>query len=66
MNIILNGEKITVRGSASVTDILEERNIDPKTVIVELDGIILKQEEFKDSVLCEDSTVEVLRFVGGG
>lgn len=66
MIILLNGEEFSVNEGATVSDILREKEIDPKTVIVEADGVILKPEEFDTTVLNEGSSVEVLRFVGGG
>ena len=66
MIIILNGEEFSVNEGATVSDILRKKEVDPKTVIVEADGVILKPEEFDNTVLKDGSTVEVLRFVGGG
>ena len=66
MIILLNGEEFSVNEGATVSDILREKEADPKTVIVEADGVILKPEEFEDVKLQEGSVVEVLRFVGGG
>lgn len=66
MEILLNGEKFQTNEGATVSDILREKGTNPKTVIVETDGVILKPEEFETTVLRDGSTVEVLRFVGGG
>lgn len=66
MIIILNGEEFSVNEGATVSDILRKKEVDPKNVIVEADGVILKPEEFDNTVLKDGSTVEVLRFVGGG
>ena len=66
MVIRLNGENTEVKDNASVYDILVQKEVDPKTVIVEADGVICKQDEFEDVKLHEGSVVEVLRFVGGG
>ena len=59
-------EDTEVKDNASVYDILVQKEVDPKTVIVEADGVICKLEEFKEMKLHEGSVVEVLRFVGGG
>ena len=66
MIILLNGEEFSVNEGATVSDILRKKEVDPKTVIVEADGVILKPVEFDTTVLNEGSAVEVLRFVGGG
>ena len=41
-------------------------DIDKKVPLVDLTDYYLKPEEFDTTVLNEGSTVEVLRFVGGG
>lgn len=66
MIIKLNGEDTEVADGATVLDILKEKEVDPKTVVVEADGEISKQDEFETVKLHEGSVVEVLRFVGGG
>lgn len=66
MNIVLNGEETEVADEATIADVLKEKGVDPKTVIVEADEIIVKPEEFDKTSLKEGSVLEVLRFVGGG
>ena len=66
MKIMVNGESENIDEGATVLSLLEAKGVDPKTVIVELDGEIHKCEDFGGITLKEDSTVEVLRFVGGG
>lgn len=66
MLIRLNGEDTECREGSSLLDILNEKNIDPETIVAEVDEVILKPEEFGECKLKEGSVVEVLRFVGGG
>ena len=66
MIIKLNGEKVEILEGATVLDVLKNREVDPKTVVVEADGDICSQEDFDSVTLHEGSVVEVLRFVGGG
>lgn len=66
MNIFLNGEETEVADEATIADVLREKGVDPKTVIVEADEIIVNPEEFDKTSLKEGSVLEVLRFVGGG
>ena len=66
MNIRLNGEEAQCPEGATLLDILREKEIDPATIVAEVDEIILKPEEFESCELKEGSVVEILRFVGGG
>lgn len=66
MNITLNGETKEISCDSTLLSLLEEKNTDPKTVIIELDGEIIKPDDFASYALKEGSVVEVLRFVGGG
>lgn len=66
MKIMLNGEVAEFAKDSTIIDILNEKEIDPETVVVEADGVICKREEFETTVLEDGSVLEVLRFVGGG
>ena len=68
MNLTINGEK-TALGAEKMTviELLADRQVKmPEMVSVELNGRILKRQEF-DTVLLEDGDeVEFLYFMGGG
>lgn len=66
MLIRLNGEDTECKEGSSLLDILNEKNIDPETIVAEVDEVIIKPEEFGKCELKDGSVVEVLRFVGGG
>ncbi len=66
MNIRLNGQDEEFKDGATLIDILKEKDINPETIIAEVDEVILKPEEFEGCKLNDGSVVEILRFVGGG
>lgn len=66
MKIILNGEASDISEGISIHSLLEEKSLNPETVVVEMDGKIIPLARFKDTYLYEDVKLEVLRFVGGG
>ena len=66
MRIKLNGEETEITAGTTLLDILNDKNIDPGTIIAEVDEVILKPEEFGACALLEGSVVEILKFVGGG
>ncbi len=66
MLIRLNGEETECRDGSTLLDILNEKDIDPETIVAEVDEVILKPDEFTTCELHDGSVVEILRFVGGG
>lgn len=49
----------------SVTELLLNLKLDPKKVVVELNGEILTTEDFKQ-IVDSESELEIVQFVGGG
>jgi sulfur carrier protein len=66
IDIVLNGEPRTAREGQSVLSLLEELQLDPARVAVELDRRILKQRLWAETVLRPGAEIEVVQFVGGG
>jgi thiamine biosynthesis protein ThiS len=67
MNITLNGKPAVVSGSINITKLLEELNIgDALYVTVQLNGVILKREDFDAVTVKENDVCETLYFMGGG
>lgn len=66
MEIIVNGEVQLLEKSIPITVFLQEKDIDPATVIVELNTNILKSSDYPDTMLMDKDHLEILRFVGGG
>lgn len=65
MEIIING---TTRAGNfdSVAKLLSADDIDPKTVVVELNGKILPFAEYASRKLADGDVVEIVQFVAGG
>ena len=66
MTIVLNGKDTVVNNSSTLLSIIEEKGINPASVVAEGDGTISKTEEFANVAISENSKVELLHFVGGG
>jgi len=66
MKIILNGETREVPDGHSVRDLLDELELDPGTVAVEVNREIVNRGKLGERVLRSGDTLEVLHFVGGG
>ncbi len=67
MNIMINGEKMEMCASLTVSELLKERKIEsPDMVSVELNEQILAKDTFSTTLLQENDAVEFLYFMGGG
>ena len=65
MNIYLNGTIETVPDSIVLMDIIKSKKLLPETVIVEINGKIIKKDQYRTPIQKKDK-IEILRFVGGG
>jgi thiamine biosynthesis protein ThiS len=66
VEIVVNGEPRLVTDGATVETFLSAHEIDPDTVVVEANGVILPRDRFGATGLSAGDTLEVVHFVGGG
>lgn len=66
MQIILNGKDHGIDDGATVADMLQELQIEPIRVAVEVNEDIVSRKTFTETRLSEGDRVEVVTFVGGG
>ncbi len=66
MNIHINGEKREITDGLSVAGLLEELQIRPGRVVVELNHTIVARESHGSTLLKEGDSLEIVHFVGGG
>jgi thiamine biosynthesis protein ThiS len=66
MQITLNGERHELSGELTVTALLEQLQVDPRRVAVELNLTVLKRATFDQTVIRDGDEVEIVNFVGGG
>lgn len=66
IRIEVNGESREVGGGLSVADLLEQLEVDRRTVVVELNRQIVRRNELDGVELETGDRVELVRFVGGG
>lgn len=65
MDVLINGQKQTCR-SCTIAELLAERAQPPETLVVELNGQIIKHEQWPVIRLKDNDVLELLSFVGGG
>ncbi len=66
INITCNGEKRQAPPESRVIDFILGLDLDPETVVAELNGKILKRDEYESALIEEGAVLELIRFVGGG
>lgn len=67
MKLVINGKEEQVSDNLSVVQLLKEKNVEmPEMVSVELNGEILKRDQFEKTKVKEGDKVDFLYFMGGG
>jgi sulfur carrier protein len=64
--VIVNGKREKVGTGTTLGGYLAAKGIDPAVTVVEVNEAIVKKESFGTTLLKENDSVEILRFVGGG
>ncbi len=66
MELMVNGKKLEVTVGATITTVLEELNINPLRVAVQLNLEIIKRERYEETVLKAGDRLEIITFMAGG
>lgn len=66
LTLTLNGEPRRVGGAATLASLLEQLELDPRAVVVELNRQIVRRPELASTRLSDGDAVELVHFVGGG
>ena len=66
LSIRLNGKDREVSRGLTVRSLLEELDLHPAMIVVELNREILERDTYADVPVTEGDTIELVHFVGGG
>jgi thiamine biosynthesis protein ThiS len=66
IEITVNGEPQTASQGQTILGLLQQLELDPARVAVELDRRIVKQPYWQKTVLRRGAQLEIVQFVGGG
>ncbi len=66
VNIKVNGKAESINSPKTLFDLLNDKELNPERVVVEVNNSILKRDQFREYILQDGDSLEVLRFVGGG
>lgn len=64
--VTVNGKDRRIAANRSLLDLLVELELDPRTVVVELNREIVRRPELAATTLHTGDAVELVHFVGGG
>jgi len=66
MNITLNGKTKEIGDNITISQLLDEVDLHPQQVAVEVNREIVKRDRFEEHQLSDGDELEILSFVGGG
>ena len=65
LTITVNGQPKEIADGTTVTQLIEQHNLTPSKVAVELNRRLIRTEKY-DTILKSGDEVEIVTFVGGG
>ena len=66
IDITLNGDSRRIDGPATLLSLLETLDLDPRTVVVELNREIVRRPQLAETPVHNGDSIELVHFVGGG
>jgi len=66
MQIFLNGEKIEIINNTSISKLLQQFQLDPTKVAVELNQNLVFHHNFDNTIISQNDIIEIVHFIGGG
>ena len=66
MTITLNGDRHELAAPLSVSELLQQLDIDARRVAVELNLTVVRKALYDSSIVNDGDEVEIVNFVGGG
>ena len=66
MNIIVNGDKISIEKNINLENFLKLNNINNKNIVIEINKIIITKSMWKEKKIKEADVIEIITAVGGG
>jgi thiamine biosynthesis protein ThiS len=66
LTITLNGEARAVPAPMSLAGLLEHLGLDPRTVVVEQNRVIVRRPDLANTPVADGDVIELVHFVGVG
>ena len=62
----LNGKNVRLEQKLTLSTFLATQQFDFRYIAVELNGVIVPKANYDSTLLADEDTLEIVRFVGGG
>ena len=66
MLVRINGKETEIPDSLSIKDLIQSKKLSASTLIIELNGEIVRREKWDSLKLNPDDNIELVRLIGGG
>jgi len=66
IKVVVNGQERKIDRSSTGLDLLRVLELDPRTVVVELNKEIVRRTALSETRLRDGDRIEIVHFVGGG
>ena len=66
IHILINGEEKEIASGLNIAGLLDELQIRPARVVIELNRTIISRDAHESTLLKEGDMLEIVHFVGGG
>lgn len=66
IHILINGEEKEIASGLNIAGLLDELQIRPGRVVIELNRTIISRDAHESTLLKEGDMLEIVHFVGGG
>lgn len=66
MFFFCNNKRIEIEAGATLMSFIEKEELNPDTVVVQCNSVIIPRDNYATHVLTSGCTLELIRFVGGG
>ena len=66
MRIAVNGESVDARDAQTISELIENYQLPPQSILVEHNGLALHRHEWPECRLAEGDRIEFIRVVAGG
>ena len=66
LRIQVNGEVRSVTAQSTLNELIAELSLPPARIAVELNGTVVRRDQWPETALAEGDRLEIVHFVGGG
>ena len=64
--IQLNGKKVKIQRNLSIKDLIKKYRLKENKIAIELNGMILPKDCYKNKKVKNNDKIEIVQFIGGG